>query len=161
LALGHFWKLWPTCDRSSVDVQEPEALAFIGESRGSNVNESSASSSQMRAPKPHLSSDDFVDLRETRDVEDVIAWDCRLYSHEEFIVYYGGSTEFVQCQKITDKIVDSMAFLLSETSRLTIHEQRLLKCPKLLCCRNKGVSLLALDADEELLILARSVYAPL
>ena len=80
---------------------------------------------------------------------------------KEFVGYYGGVTEFVQCQEITDTISNSMVFLLEEISRLTIHKLRLVSCLKLLCCRHKGASMLNLKADEELMNLAKSVYAPL
>jgi hypothetical protein len=115
----------------------------------------------MRAPKPQLASEVKYEGQEWENAQLAIPWDCELYTQEEFIGYYGGVSEFVQCQEITDTIIDCMVFLLQETGHLTVHELRLVMCLKLLCCRNKGASMLELNADEELLILARSVYAPL
>ena len=92
LALELSWNLMPTCERSPVHVEERDELALDEEVGGNDVDVSSASSSQMRASKPHDHSDNDVALSDGHNDEYAIAWDCNFYSKEQFVAYYGGES---------------------------------------------------------------------
>jgi hypothetical protein len=52
----------PSCERSPVHVDVSDELALDEEVGGNDVDVPSASSSQMRASKPHDHSDNYVAL---------------------------------------------------------------------------------------------------
>jgi hypothetical protein len=126
----------------------------------SEVNEPIASPSELRAPKPQQPVG--LKLEWLGHGPLAIAWDCQLYTQQQFFVYYGRDLEFQQCEELTDEIIGCIGFMLEDSlSVLTSHELRLLHCLKEMCCRHKGTSMLGLKASEELVIFAKCVYAPL
>ena len=129
-----FWQIWPTCDRTRTDVKDESAIGSVPEDMSVRVNEASSSSfsafpAHRRAPKPQLDSEvneptaspsqlrapklpPAVEVKlEGREEEQsslAIAWDCQLYTQAAFFEYYGRNLEFQQCEGLTDEIIGCM-----------------------------------------------------